>query len=114
MGNVKSLAERSRIFEEAHCSCRELMEDQLQSIEDYASKWLLIGLAVLLLVQILGFSFFYYKFTSEFTRLEEQVDYRYSLTMETLEDIYKVKIEEGKVVSDYSKPVASSLSSVSK
>ena len=114
MGNVRSLLERSRDFEEAHCSCRELMEDQLQSIEDYASKWLLIGLVVLLLVQILGFSFFYYKFTSEFTRLEEQVDYRYYQTEEILEDIHKVKIEGGKVVRDYSNPAASSLSSVSR
>ena len=35
MGTVKSLLERSREFEEAHCSCRELMEDQLDTIENY-------------------------------------------------------------------------------
>ena len=40
MGNVKSLLERSRDFEEAHCSCKELMEKQLQRIETYTTKWM--------------------------------------------------------------------------
>lgn len=110
MGNVKSLLERSRDFEEAHCSCRELMEDQLQTIENYTSKWLLIGLATLLLIQVLSFIFFSYKFT----QLEKRVDYRYFLTKESLEDIHKVRIEEGRVIRDYSNSENSSTSSASK
>ena len=94
MGTVKSLLERSRDFEEAHCSCRELMEDQLDTIEDYAKKWLLIGLASIFLIQVLSFVFFCYKFSE----LEKRVDYRYFLTKESLENINKVKIEDGKVV----------------
>ena len=47
MGNVRSLLERSRDFEEAHCSCRELMEDQLQKIESYTTKWMLVGFIIL-------------------------------------------------------------------
>ena len=94
MGTVKSLLERSREFEEAHCSCRELMEDQLQTIENYTKKWLLIGLATIFLTQVISFIFFCYRFVE----LEKRVDYRYFLTKESLENINKVKIEEGKVI----------------
>lgn len=100
MGNVKSLLERSRDFEEAHCSCRELMNDQLKKIETYTTKWMLVGFGALFLLNVVSLTIFY----SQIISVKEKVDYRYSLTMETLEDIHKVKIELGRVVSDYSKP----------
>jgi hypothetical protein len=94
MGNVKNLLERSREFEEAHYTCRELLQGQLKKIEDFSSKWTLVGLDVLLLFQVFSFIFFYNKFIL----LEKKVDYRYFLTEESLEDIHKVKIEDGKVI----------------
>ncbi|HSA05756.1 MAG TPA: hypothetical protein P5556_01095 [Candidatus Gastranaerophilales bacterium] len=103
MGTVKSLLERSRDFEEAHCTCRELMEDQLHKIESYTTKWMLVGFSILLLGQAGSFIFFYNKFDL----LEKKVDYRYFLTKDSLEDIHKVKIEEGRVIWKESKPESS-------
>ena len=114
MGTVKSLLERSREFEEAHCSCRELMEDQLQTIEDYTKKWLLIGLAALFIFQIFSVAFFYYKFSqlekivfNKFDLIENKIDYRYFLTKDSLEDIHKVKIENGRVIWQQPSPSSS-------
>lgn len=51
---------------------------------------------VIILLAIQGFSFMYFNY--ELTRIEDKVDYRYFLTKSTLEDIHKVKIEDGRVV----------------
>lgn len=97
MSNVKSFMERSKDFEQAHYSCRELLSNQIQRIDNFVSKWLLIAVAVIFLVQASGFTYFYF----ELTKLRKKVDHRYFLTKESLEDIHRVKIEKGKVIRDY-------------
>lgn len=99
MSNVKSLLERSKEFEEAHCSCKELLQDQIQKIENYICKWLLAAIAAVMLVQIIGFSYFHF----ELVKLRKKVDHRYFQTEEILEDINKVKIENGRVVREFKK-----------
>ncbi|OGI01481.1 MAG: hypothetical protein A2Y25_02015 [Candidatus Melainabacteria bacterium GWF2_37_15] len=108
MGTVKSLLERSREFEEAHCTCKELMDKQLQKIEKYTTKWMLVGFSILLLCQVGSFIFFYNFSYNKFVLLEKKIDYRYFLTEESLEDIHKVKIEDGRVIWDNSKATNSS------
>lgn len=85
MGDVTSLYEdKNKSWEEAHCTCRELMQDQLQKIEDYNTKWILVGLSVLLLLQVGSFVYYYF----EIKTLKKVIDYRYFLTKESLEDIH--------------------------
>lgn len=108
MGEIKSFSERSRDFEEAHKSCRQLIVGQLDRVENYVSKWILVGLGLIFLIQIAGFSYFYYKLANTNLMVEKRlidvkkkVDHRYFLTKETLEDLHKVRIENGKVVQDF-------------
>ncbi len=97
MGDLKSFTERSREFEQAHYSCRELLQEQIEKIEKYTTKWILLSIAGMLLTQLAGFSYMYY----EFIQLRKKVDHRYFLTKESLEDIHKIRIDNGKVISDY-------------
>lgn len=103
--NVTSFFDRSKEFEEAHYSCKELMEAPLSRIENFVSKWLLIAIGVLFLVMITGFTYFHLELTSlrknELVELRKKIDHRYFLLKESLEDIHKVKIENGEVVRDY-------------
>lgn len=99
MNNVKSFAERSKDFEQSHYSCKELLQDQMQKIENYTCKWLLVAIASMVLIQIAGFTYFYF----ELIHLRKKIDHRYLQTEEVLGDIHKVKIENGKVVRDYKK-----------
>ncbi|OGI01345.1 MAG: hypothetical protein A2Y25_02495 [Candidatus Melainabacteria bacterium GWF2_37_15] len=99
MSNIKSFAERSRDFEEAHHSCRELMAAPLNKIENYVTKWLIAAIGAVILIQAVGFTYLYY----ELMHLRKKVDHRYFLIEESLEDIHHVKIENGKVVRNYTK-----------
>lgn len=99
MSNVKSFAERSKEFEQAHSSCRDLLQEQIQKIENYVSKWLLIAISSVILIQAAGLAYFYFAIID----LRKKIDHRYFQTEEMLEDLYKVKIENGKVVREYTK-----------
>jgi len=99
MGDVKNFIERSKEFEEAHYSCRELLQSQIQRIENYISKWIFLSIVGMLLIQISGFTYMYF----EFIQLRKKVDHRYFLMKESLEDIHKVRLDNGKIVSDYVK-----------
>ncbi len=99
MEKVRSFLDRSKDFEEAHCTCKELMADQINQIGEYTCKWLLIAISANFLFMILGFVYFHF----EIIALRKKVDYRYFLMVETLEDIHYVKLENGKVIRNYSK-----------
>ena len=73
---------------------QELMDYQLKSIKFYLRKWMMVILVSLLLIQ--GFTFMY--LNDRFALIENKVDYRYFLTKDSLEDLFKVKIEEGRVI----------------
>ncbi len=97
MSNVASLLERSREFEEAHYSCKELLEGQINNIEKYASKWLVLGLAVNLLFMLVIAVYFHFQVIG----IRKNVDHRYFLIQESLADIHKVKLDNGKVSQRY-------------
>ncbi len=97
MGDVTSFLERSREFEEAHYSCRELLEKQLNRVEQYTTKWLLIAVGVLFLFMFFGFIYFNFKLVE----IRKRVDYRYFLLKENLESIHHVKLDNGKVIEKY-------------
>jgi hypothetical protein len=97
MDNVRSLLERSKDFEEAHYTCKELLEERINRIEKYVTKWLAIGLAAnLLLMAMMGV---FFKF--EFVKLRKRVDYRYFLIKESLESINGVKLDKGNVLQKF-------------
>ena len=80
---------------------QELMDYQLKSIKFYLRKWMMVILISLLLIQ--GFSFIYFNYTvsqlnEKLVILEKKIDYRYFLIIESLEDIHKVKIEDGRII----------------
>lgn len=85
MGNVTSFEERSKCFEEAHRACREVLGDRIGNIENFIGKWLPIVLGMLILVQLLGFTFFYFAYVD----VLKKVDHRFFLLEESLEDIHK-------------------------
>ena len=58
MDTVSSLLERSKRFEEAHCTCKELLEARIKKIEMFVSKLLPIAITTILLLQVLGFMYF--------------------------------------------------------
>jgi len=97
MDNVASFIERSKEFEQAHYSCRELLEERINNIEKYVTRWLLIAIGGLLLLTAAGFTYFHFRFMD----LQKKVDYRYFLIEESLEDIHGVKLELGRVVRNY-------------
>jgi len=94
MENLTSLKDRNKDFEEAHRTCKELLEERINKIETFVSKWLPIAIGAVFLFQILGFTFFYFAYVD----IRKKVDHRYFKTIEALEDINKVKIENGKVI----------------
>lgn len=95
--NITCLAERDKKFQEAHCTCKELLDDKIDKIETYISKWIPIAIGALFLFQVLGFSYFHYAYI----KIRKKVDHRYFNTMEALEDLHKVKIDNGKVIRDF-------------
>lgn len=97
MDNVTNFMERSKEFEQAHYSCKELLEEPIGKIERFVSRWLLIALAANFAVMLLGFIFI----NKEITKIRKKVDHRYFQIEDILEDIHSVKIENGKVVRDY-------------
>ena len=97
MDNVKSFADRSREFEQSHYSCKELLEGRINKIETFVSRWILIAIGVLFLFTVAGFVYFHF----EVVALRKKIDHRYFLLEESLEDIHKVRIENGQVVRDY-------------
>lgn len=99
MSNVKNFADRSREFEQAHHSCRELLQGQMEKIEQYTTKWILAAIAFVVLLQAAGFTYFYF----ELINLRKRVDHRYFLTKESLEDIHKLRLENGRVIREYTK-----------
>lgn len=96
-GNVTSFLNRGKEFEEAHYSCRQLLEERIKRIEVYVSKWILIALGSLLLLMSSGFVYFHY----EFIKVRKKINHRYFNLKESLEDIHKVKIEQGSVIKNY-------------
>ncbi|HSA07539.1 MAG TPA: hypothetical protein P5556_10220 [Candidatus Gastranaerophilales bacterium] len=97
MEKVASLFERNKNFEEAHCTCKELLDDKINKIETYVTKWLVISMSALFLFMSFGFAYFYF----EAIKIRKRIDYRYFLIEESLEDIHNVKIENGKVIRNY-------------
>ena len=97
MGDVTNFLERSKEFEEAHYSCRELLEEQLNKIEQYSTRWLVIAIGALFLFMFFGFIYFNFKLTE----IRKRVDYRYFLLKENLESINHVKLDKGKIIEKY-------------
>jgi hypothetical protein len=97
MENVTNFLERSKEFEQAHYSCKELLEDRINKIERFTSRWILIAIGGLFLFMTLGFVYFHFKFVD----LRKKVDHRYFLLKESIEDVHNVKIENGKVIRNY-------------
>lgn len=93
MSNPNYFSERNRDFEEPS-PAQELLDYQLKSMKFYVRKWMMVIIILVLVLQGLNFLYLNYKLT----RVEEKVDYRYFLTKESLEDIFKVKIEKGRVI----------------
>jgi len=78
-------------------------------------------LAALFISQIFIFAFFSYKFSQlekivfdKVDLIENKIDYRYFLTKDSLEDIHKVKIENGRVIWQQPSPAASTNNTNSK
>lgn len=97
MDNVRSLLERNKQFEEAHYTCRELLEDRINNIEKYVSRWLVIGLGVNFLFMALIAVYFNFQFIS----LRKKVDHRYFLIKESLESIHGIKLDKGNVAHKF-------------
>lgn len=97
MDKVTSLLERNKTFEEAHYSCRELLEDRINNIETYVSKWLVIGLGVNFLFMALVSVYFNF----QFVRLRKKVDHRYFLIKESIESVHGVKLDNGNVLQKF-------------
>ncbi len=95
--NVTSFLNKSKEFEEAHYTCRELLQDRINNIETFVSRWILIAIATVFLIQILGFIYFHFSYVD----LLKKVDHRYFNIKESLEDIHNVKIENGRVIRSY-------------
>ncbi len=97
MDNVTSFEDRSRCFEDAHRTCREVLGGRIKKIETFAGKWLPIAIGVLFLAQILGFVFFYFAYVD----VLKKVDHRYFQIIESLEDIHKVQLNKGRLIRDF-------------
>jgi len=97
MDNVTSFLDRSKNFEEAHYSCKELLEERVDRIERFVSKWVLIAIAINFMFMLFGFICL----NTASSKIKTKVDHRYFLIKEILEDIHNVKIENGKVIKKY-------------
>lgn len=97
MNNITNLIERNKNFEEAHYSCKELLDDRINKIEKYVTKWLLYAIAGTFIFTASGFIYFHYKYID----LKKKVDHRYFQIEEMMEDIHKVKIDNGNVTGVY-------------
>lgn len=97
MGDVTCFAERDKKFQEAHCTCKELLDSRIGKIEAFIGKWLPIALGMLILVQLLGFTFFYFAYVD----VLKKVDHRFFLLEESLENIHKVQLDNGRLIRDF-------------
>lgn len=97
MGDLTCFADRDKRFQEAQCTCKELLDDRIKKIETFTGKWLPIAIGVLFVFQVLGFTCFYFAYID----VLKKIDHRYFKTKESLEEIHKVKIENGKVIRDF-------------
>ncbi len=97
MDNVTSFLERSKDFEQAHYTCREILEERINKIENYVSKWILIAIGVMFLFMIASSIYLNYKINL----VKKRVDYRYFLLEESLEEIHSLNLDKGKVIRNY-------------